>query len=168
MCVKIEKSGIHKVYDQLFNFKMKVIGACKMFKRILVATDGSVHARKGLEKAVKMVEPYKSEVHIDLVYCVDVKDNSQILRYSDNREADALSKRMVAESMDYLHHEGISSSSFYLRGEPARMVLLYLKEHDYDCLVVGSRGRNDLQTLVLGSVSHKLAKHAKIPVLIAR
>ncbi|MCM2675855.1 universal stress protein [Alkalicoccobacillus plakortidis] len=139
-----------------------------MFKRILVATDGSKHARKGIEKAIEMVEPYKKEVHIDLVYCVDVRGHSEVFLYSDNTEADALAKRMLAENTEYLISEGISTGSFYLRGEPARMVLLHLKENDYDCLVVGSRGRNELQTLVLGSVSHKLAKHAKIPVLIVR
>ena len=139
-----------------------------MFKRILVATDGSEHAKRGLRKAVDMVRPYKSEVHIDLVYCLDVRGNTEVFIYSDDNEADALAKRMLAESLDYLKSEEISAGSFYLRGEPARMILFHLKEHDYDCLVVGTRGKNELQTLVLGSVSHKLAKHAKLPVLIAR
>lgn len=139
-----------------------------MFKRILVATDGSIHAKRGLEKAVEMVRPYKSEVHIDLVYCVDVRGHSEVFLYSDNAEADHLAKRMLAESLEYLESEDVSAGSFYLRGEPARVVLQHLKDNEYDCLVVGSRGRNELQTLVLGSVSHKLAKHAKIPVLIVR
>ncbi|TSB48492.1 universal stress protein [Alkalicoccobacillus porphyridii] len=139
-----------------------------MFKRILVATDGSKHAKRGLIKAVDMIQPYKSEVHIDLVYCVDVRGHSEVFLYSDNAEADALAKKMLAESLEFLEAQGVSAGSFYLRGEPARMVMLHLKDHEYDCLVVGSRGRNELQTLVLGSVSHKLAKHAKIPVLIVR
>ncbi|MGX0513072.1 nucleotide-binding universal stress UspA family protein [Staphylococcus hominis] len=38
----------------------------------------------------------------------------------------------------------------------------------YQAIVLGSRGLNSLQEMVLGSVSHKVAKRSKIPVIIVK
>jgi nucleotide-binding universal stress UspA family protein len=35
-------------------------------------------------------------------------------------------------------------------------------------IVVGSRGRSGLKTLLLGSVSHVVVTHAEIPVVVVR
>nr|WP_259337888.1 universal stress protein [Staphylococcus devriesei] len=35
-------------------------------------------------------------------------------------------------------------------------------------IILGTRGLNSLQEMVLGSVSHKLAKRAQIPVIIVK
>ncbi|WP_059105653.1 universal stress protein [Shouchella shacheensis] len=140
-----------------------------MFQKILLATDGSEHAKRALEKAVEMVGPYRHQVHIDLVYCIDGETSKgDILKYGDVGVADLKRKEMLADNSEFLTTKGVQADSIFLHGEPAKAILKHLKAHSYDCVVVGSRGRNELQTLILGSVSHKLAKYVDIPLLIVK
>lgn len=44
----------------------------------------------------------------------------------------------------------------------------FANKMDFDVAVVGSRGLNTHQEMVLGSVSHKIAKRVKAPVLIVK
>lgn len=45
-------------------------------------------------------------------------------------------------------------------GDPADRILECVDERGIDCIVMGSRGLNDLKGLFLGSVSHKVAHRA--------
>lgn len=55
-----------------------------------------------------------------------------------------------------------------LDGDEAEAVIDHAAETGADLIVVGSRGLGRLKGLVLGSVSRKIATHAKMSVLIAR
>ncbi|MDU6961556.1 MAG: universal stress protein, partial [Staphylococcus sp.] len=39
---------------------------------------------------------------------------------------------------------------------------------EFQAIVLGTRGLNSLQEMVLGSVSHKVAKRSEIPVVIVK
>ncbi len=40
----------------------------------------------------------------------------------------------------------------HLRGEPGPALVRFVNKHDYDCVIIGSRGLNPFQSMVLGSV----------------
>ncbi|RDY70062.1 universal stress protein [Halobacillus trueperi] len=140
-----------------------------MFNKILLATDGSDHSFRAIDQAVKMVEPYKEHVHIDLIYAVDGETSKEdVLNYGDSHTATAKRKEKFLETVDTVKEKGVSSEIIILHGEPAEVLTDYANEHDYDCVVIGSRGRNKLQTLILGSVSHKLVKYIQKPVIVVK
>lgn len=53
-------------------------------------------------------------------------------------------------------------------GAPASMIVDYAKNVDADLIVIGSRGRGALGTLLLGSVSHGVAHTSDRNVLIVK
>jgi nucleotide-binding universal stress UspA family protein len=55
-----------------------------------------------------------------------------------------------------------------LEGYPPDVLVEYADEQAADLIVVGSRGRGDLASLVLGSTSHRVVNHASCDVLVAR
>jgi nucleotide-binding universal stress UspA family protein len=54
------------------------------------------------------------------------------------------------------------------QGNPAKTILDYAEEINADLIVIGSRGLNSFGEFVLGSVSHNVTQHAKIPVLVVK
>ena len=55
-----------------------------------------------------------------------------------------------------------------LHGEPGPSIVEYANKENVDLVVIGSRGLNKLQEMVLGSVSHKVVKRVNCPVLIVK
>jgi len=51
-------------------------------------------------------------------------------------------------------------------GDPATALIDCAREEGATLIVVGRRGRNPLTELALGSVSHRLCRHAPCPVLV--
>ncbi|ASF38914.1 MULTISPECIES: universal stress protein [Halobacillus] len=140
-----------------------------MFKNILLATDGSDHSRRAIDQTLKMVSPHKEEVHIDLVYVVDGETSKQdVLNYGDSHTATKKRKEKFLDVIKYVESAGVSTKFLMLHGDPAEEMIEYANQEDYDCVVIGSRGRNKWQTLILGSVSHKLVKYVQSPVIVVK
>jgi nucleotide-binding universal stress UspA family protein len=62
------------------------------------------------------------------------------------------------------HHEVQST----LYGQVAREIVDVARAHDADVIVMGSRGRGDLASLLLGGTAHKLIQLSDRPVLVIR
>lgn len=135
----------------------------------LLATDGSDHSSRAIDQTVKMVSPYKTDVSIDLIYVVDGETSKgDVLKYGDSHTATIKRKEKFLDTIQYIESQGITADILLLHGEPAKEIIEYANENQYDCVVVGSRGRNKFQTLILGSVSHKLVKYIHAPVIVVK
>ena len=62
----------------------------------------------------------------------------------------------------------VSATAVDLEGYPADELVDYASRTQAELLVVGSRGRGDLASLVLGSTSHRVVNHAPCDVLVVR
>lgn len=59
-----------------------------------------------------------------------------------------------------------SATALYRRGDPAQEIIAAAREKRADLIVMGSRGRGQLEGLILGSVSERVLHSAQMPVLI--
>lgn len=129
-------------------------------KQILLASDGSKHANRATEEAIKLATIYHAKVI--LLYVMDKNKVSEVEdrhRYAENK---------LQNSVNLLNASGTPYSTVVLTGEPGPSIIEYVNEKVCEILVMGSRGLNSLQEMVLGSVSHKVAKHSKCPVVIVK
>ena len=53
-------------------------------------------------------------------------------------------------------------------GDPADVIVAAAAAHDADLIVVGARGLGGMSRLLLGSVSEKVLRYARCPVLIVK
>jgi nucleotide-binding universal stress UspA family protein len=65
-----------------------------------------------------------------------------------------------------LQRLGYTTKSQVLIGTPVELILDQAKGQDADLILMGSRGRQGVRRLVLGSVSHAVLHHAPCPVLV--
>ncbi|WP_227936746.1 universal stress protein [Alkalihalobacillus deserti] len=138
-----------------------------MFKNILLASDGSVHSIRAAEKAVALAKLHQAK--IDLIYSIDGSTSkSDVLTNNSKYEVEIKRKEKLAPVVELLEKEEINYQIHMIHGEPGPAIVEFANKGNYDCVVVGSRGLNKLQTMVLGSVSHKIAKRVEVPVLIVK
>lgn len=139
-----------------------------MFKKILLAADGSSHSLRAAEKAIELAK-HNPETSIDVIYVVDGKTSKEDVLHNWN-SLGTENKRM--EKMAFIESRAKKDKVNYeikiIRGEPGPSIVKYANENAFDIVVIGSRGLNIMQEMVLGSVSHKVAKRAKCPVLIVK
>lgn len=139
-----------------------------MFKKILLATDGSDHALRAAIKAADMAKLISDSI-ITIVYVVDgTTSKSDVLSAGDKEAINEKRSRKLRPTEQLFKKENITYQIKMLKGDPGPEIVKYANKEDYDLVVVGSRGLNALQEMVLGSVSHKVAKRVECPVMIIK
>ncbi|MCE7792337.1 universal stress protein [Salipaludibacillus sp. CUR1] len=140
-----------------------------MFKRILLAGDGSAHSLRACEKAVYLAKQTEGSsitlIHVvdDIPSRSDVMDEEMKLRdIPDHR------KQRVFPLQEMIHKETVPLTGKHTFGDPGPTIVREANDGNYDVVVIGSRGLNQFQQMVLGSVSHKVAKRASCPVLLVK
>ncbi|MCM3741611.1 universal stress protein [Oceanobacillus luteolus] len=139
-----------------------------MYKHILLASDGSENAVRAAKEAVKLAS-YNQEAVIDVVYVVDIEKSKYDVLHSNSKEAADLARRKKnSKVLQFLNEANVTYKTTILRGEPGPEIVKYANEQGVDIVVIGSRGLNALQEMVLGSVSHKVMKRVNCPALIVK
>jgi len=139
-----------------------------MFKKIMLAYDGSENANRAVEKVAFIAENTEG-ASISIVYVVDSAASKEaVLHLSSKEVIDASRRQRLKKVEDFLENKGIPYNHQILHGEAPEEIVSYANSNSFDLVVVGSRGLNGLQEMVLGSVSHKVAKRVKAPVMIIK
>lgn len=139
-----------------------------MYNKILLATDGSEHAKRAAENAVNIAK-CSSHSKIEIIYVVDPdKIKSDVLRDWNSADLGNKHKHRLREVEKLTITSGVPYEIIILHGDPGPLIVEYINKNNFDIVVIGSRGLNVLQEFVLGSVSHKVAKRANCPVLIVK
>ncbi len=162
-----------------------------MFEKILVPLDGSEHASHALEKAIKIAKRFDGKITVLHAYTthlvslpkeyaapeavpriVDVSLPKEYtlpeaaLRIVDFPYETGLS--ILKNASDRANTEGIQVETMMTMGNPAEKIVETSMSGEFDLIVIGARGLSPIKELLLGSVSHGVATHAKCPVLIVK
>ncbi|MBC8079963.1 MAG: universal stress protein [Gorillibacterium sp.] len=142
------------------------------FSRILAAYDGSKLSRKALDKAIDIAEHYpEAELHVLHViqYPVMVLGEAMISASAEvQKEHYDKSEQLLEEVRQLLQTLPVKSQTSQLVGQPAPAILEYANTKDCNLIVLGSRGVSNLHEIMLGSVSHDVVQHSKVPVLVVK
>ncbi len=134
-------------------------------QRIVVGFDGSDQARRALERVAEVVGDAATVVLVTAAQ--PLYSNPRAGEPVDPSEV-AERERILAEGKELLAQRGIAAKTVSAVGDPADAILEASREADCDLIVVGSRGRNLVARLALGSVSTKVVQQADRAVLVVR
>ncbi|GAA3714759.1 universal stress protein [Salinicoccus jeotgali] len=137
-----------------------------MYKSILLAADGSDNSYR----AAKEISKFHFEGTVVTILNVIAYSDSKtdVLHGSNNRSLERERLAKISNITEYFEAENIAYEVLFEHGEPKETVVKVANSGDYDVVVLGTRGLNSLQEMMLGSVSHKVAKRAQIPVIIVK
>ena len=142
-----------------------------MFQNLLVAIDGSPDADRALTQAIDLAE--SEHARLTLFSAVATPPTAAYsggggavaAAFAANAQAET--ERILREAVERVP-DGVSVSTV-LSGEPVRLALIHqITSGHHDLVVMGSRGRGALRSVLLGSVSHHVLHHSPVPVLIVR
>lgn len=145
-----------------------------MFKKILVPVDGSKAALAALEVAIELQKLTDAEIQLLCVYkhhSLVEASLSMVRPHEIDIPDEALSqyaKDVVEHARAHAEKQGSKKIRGFVRsGRPSRAIVQSAEENNFDLIVMGSRGTTgDVDGMLLGSVSQRVAGRAHCPVLV--
>jgi nucleotide-binding universal stress UspA family protein len=140
---------------------------------LLVATDGSQAAGAALDEAISLAAETGDEIVAITVWRALQGDFG--LAYPSAAMLDDLldaerthAEAALADAVARGRAAGVQISTRLATGDPAEQVCAYAGEIDARLIAVGTRGYGSVASLLLGSVSNAIIRHAPCPVLVVR
>ena len=154
------KYHIHNVRKKEFN--------------VLLAVNGSESSLDAARKLGEIIDTERAKVYVlnARIPAYDIiPPEAQI--YVDmeklNEESAHVSQEMLDKAAKILEEKGITSiEKLSLCGKPAPVILDYAERNSIDLIVMGSLGKKDVATLLLGSTSAKVTERSEVPVLVIK
>jgi nucleotide-binding universal stress UspA family protein len=138
-----------------------------MYRRVLVATDGSDHAERGVEHALELAREFGAELHV--VYVVDERRHGAtpaLSSYEAALEKEEEAGEEIAEDVvEAANDLDVPVTVSILRGVPHEEILRYAERQDVDVVVMGKRGAAGVERPHLGSVTERVVRGAAVPVM---
>jgi nucleotide-binding universal stress UspA family protein len=132
--------------------------------KIVVGYDGSDGAKRALERAIALAG---DDGRITVVAAAETHIRTGITEGGHLDPSEFERRRSDLEEVERLLAErGVAAETVPAQGDPGDVILSTAK--DADLVVVGSRGLNPFQRLLLGSVSSKVVHRAECDVLVVR
>ena len=148
-----------------------------MYANILMSTDGSDVARKGVKHGIALAKALNAKatvitvtepLHVDYGGGLDggwIPSEEEVDRF------DAACKERAGKVLDeaqaMAEHIGISAELLHIpNAHPANAMIETAKSRGCDLIVMGSHGRRGLRKLFLGSQTSEVLADASVPVLV--
>lgn len=139
-----------------------------IFSKILIPVDDSAHAENAVNYGASLAE--MSGAKVLLLNCHRPvptglgEPNFQKAIDVATRESYAIIERHSA----MLREKNIEFDEKIIGGSTAKTVKAVAETEGCDLIVMGSKGKSDLEGLVVGSVTHKVLHIASCPVLVVK
>lgn len=145
--------------------------------KVLLATDGSKHSFKAVDKIIQLVKNIKAEVTV-LTVMQDVPilqlheglpaEHLAAMQQSLEKRAEKNAQDILTKTANVFRENGIEVNLLLEKGHPAEVICRVAEEGGFDFVVMGSRGLGGIKELLLGSVSNRVVHLTKSSVLIVK
>ena len=136
-----------------------------MVKKILIATDGSSHAKKAVEFAGDFASKYDATVHlVHVVQEARIPDEMKELFEVEHLEKppkraymETVGKKILEDAKKELLSTGMKDlEPVLLVGNAPDEIVRYAKKENIDVIIIGNQGFGKIKELLIGSVTHKV------------
>lgn len=153
-----------------------------MYRKILVAFDGSEAAKHALDHAVSIADKWKSELVILSVVprvmmpvfpdegfgAAPITAAQDMSEYQEKmKEIYASSLREVEEDIRETFPDLVVTTKL-MEGRPSSTIVEEAEEDQIDLIVIGSRGIGGITGWILGSTSRRVVESCTKPILVVK
>lgn len=147
-----------------------------MYKRILVATDGTKLSRKAVEEASRLavamgatltlvrVVPKYPNIFFDGLAVLTVKEVEQLESAMTEKAKASLDQLLKSTVNQHISVNTVVAKS----SNVSEAILKTAKKAKIDLIVMASHGRGGIKRVLIGSETLQVLTHSEIPVLVIR
>lgn len=146
-----------------------------MFEHILVSTDGSEVAQKGVEQGLALAKAFGARATIitvseTILPYAGAAGEVSAATYQDYAILQKqLADKALAAAQDAARRIGVEADPVWQENvSPADGIVSTAEERGCDLIAMASHGRRGLRRLILGSVAAEVLARSPVPVLVAR
>lgn len=145
-----------------------------MFKHILIPTDGSELSNMAIAHGIKFAREINARITgltVTMPFHFFAMDGMQIADTAEQyaKDSKALAMRNLKVLKDAAIAAGVECELVHRESEhPYEEIVNTAQTQGCDVIFQASHGRRGMQALVMGSETHKVLTHTKIPVLVFR
>lgn len=140
-----------------------------MYRKILVAYDGSEGSRRALRAGIELARRFEAELHSISVmehlphYAATVGEVKEA-----QEEFEAFFRTLTKEARDQAALAGVELEATVRPGHEVETTVTYAREGGFDLLLVGFSGHSNIFGRIMGSTTQNIARLAPCPVLIVK
>ena len=140
-----------------------------LFKKILVAYDGSPGSQRALKAAIELADQSDAELH-----CISVEEKLPYYAATlgeveeAKAERDAYFEKLIQEARQMAWDHGVELHSKVVPGHEVETIITAAKDGNFDLLVVGFVGHSNVFGRVMGSTTQNLSRLSPCSVLIVK
>jgi len=145
-----------------------------MFKHILIPTDGSDLSKMAVTQGVKLAKEINAHITgltVTMPFHFFAMDGMQIADTAEQyaQDSKALAMRNLQVIRDAASAAGVECELMHRVSEhPYEEIVQAAQDQGCDVIFQASHGRRGMRALIMGSETHKVLTHTKIPVLVFR
>src|SRR5689334_7752373 len=142
-----------------------------MYRHILIPTDGSQPAERGLAHGLALAKSLGAKVSVIFVVEPFSEMTGRFLEavatYAELRKEQAAS--VLDRAANAAREAGLSCETIQMENaQPHEAIIAAARDKGCDLIVMSSHGRSGLSALLIGSVTNKVLTQAKTPVLVCQ
>jgi nucleotide-binding universal stress UspA family protein len=147
-----------------------------MYRRILVATDGSTLSKKAVRASIGLASTMDAELialYVVPRYPVSYFEGGISVSQADvariEKQWSDRGQAVVDAVRDAAQADGVKAKGILTRSDlVAESIMSAAKKHKCDLVVMASHGRKGLKRVLLGSETQHVLTHSTVPVLVLR
>jgi nucleotide-binding universal stress UspA family protein len=152
-------------------------GEAKMYKRILIATDGSALARRAEAQGFSLAKELHAEVIVvtvtelwsPLELAAKAQRGAQHPVEDYEKHVATHAQKILAAAKEVASQIGIACDTFHVSDKhPAEGIIETANARECDLIVMASHGRRGFQRVLLGSQAAKVLTYSLLPVLVCK
>jgi nucleotide-binding universal stress UspA family protein len=138
-----------------------------MFKKILIAVDGSPVTPRVLETAAEQAKAWKSDLH--LIYVIETGwAEGDVARELAIRELEDEARDFVGTIKKEISDMGTTVTTHIQRGHPGDLIVKTAETIGADLVILGSVGRSQIKRMIAGSVSTFVVNHSPVTTMVVK
>jgi len=139
-----------------------------MYRKILVAHDGSPGAFAALTAGLDLAARLEVEVHMISVTELPAFPGTMDEVIEEQDEGRRRFQPVIDRAKQLAALKGLTLQAHLLPGHPVKVIADFVRDRDFDLLVVGFMGHSALYNSLIGSTTDRLVHHSPSAVLVVK